>query len=44
MRNLTKNLENYSIDRLLFKFSMDKDNVIVNNFTKYDNKYKNIIM
>jgi hypothetical protein len=44
MRNLTKNLENYSIDRLLFKFSMEKDNVIVNNFTKYDNKYKNIIM
>jgi hypothetical protein len=44
MRNLTKNLENYSIDRLLFKFSMNKDNVIVDNFTKYDNKYKNIIM
>jgi hypothetical protein len=44
MRNLILNFENYSIDRLLFKFSMDKDNVIVNNFTKYDNKYKNIIM
>jgi hypothetical protein len=43
-RTLNNTNENYSIDRLLFKFSMDKDNVIVNNFTKYDNKYKNIIM
>jgi hypothetical protein len=43
MRNLTKNLDNYSVDRLLFKFSLDKDNVIVDNFTRYDNKYKNIV-
>ena len=41
MRSLNNSSENYSIDRLLFKFSLQKENTIENNFLKYDNKYKN---
>jgi len=40
LRSINKGDENYSIDRLLFKFSLDKDIAINNNFLKYDNKYK----
>lgn len=40
MRNLNRTNQNYSVDRLLFKFSVDINNQIDNNFTKYDNKYK----
>jgi hypothetical protein len=39
LRSLNNSPENYSVDRLLFKFSLDKDNTIDNNFLKYDNKY-----
>ena len=40
MRSLNDTSENYSVDRLLFKFSTNKINTIDNNFLKYDNKYK----
>jgi len=40
MRTLNNTSENYSVDRLLFKFSTDKSSTIDNNFLKYDNKYK----
>lgn len=39
LRTLDRTSENYSVDRILFKFSLDKDNTINNNFLKYDNKY-----
>lgn len=41
LRSLNNSSENYSVDRLLFKFSIDKENSMENNFLKYDNKYKN---
>lgn len=40
LRSLNNTSENYSVDRLLFKFSLEKDSTINNNFLKYDNKYK----
>jgi hypothetical protein len=40
LRNLNGTQDNYSVDRLLFKFSINKDNTFVNNFIKFDNKYK----
>jgi hypothetical protein len=41
LRNIDGTMENYSVDRLLFKFSLEKDDTIVNNFIKYDNRFKN---
>jgi hypothetical protein len=40
LRSLDNTSENYSVDRILFKFSLEKDSTINNNFIKYDNKYK----
>jgi len=40
LRNLDSSLSNYSIDRLLFKFSIESQDSIANTFIKYDNKYK----
>lgn len=40
LRSLNNTSENYSVDRMLFKFSLEKDSTINNNFIKYDNKYK----
>lgn len=40
LRSLNNTSENYSIDRLFFKFSLDKNSTINNNFLKYDNRYK----
>jgi len=40
LRSINKGDQNYSVDRLLFKFSVDKDSAVNNNFLKYDNKYK----
>jgi hypothetical protein len=39
-RSLNSTTENYSIDRLLFKFSSEKENAVVNNFIRYDNMFK----
>ena len=44
MRNLDGTAENYSVNRLTFKFSLEKDDTIVNNFVKYDNKYRNRVV
>lgn len=44
LRNLNNTAENYSVDRLLFKFSIDIQDSIINTFVKYDNKYKNRII
>ncbi len=44
LRNLDSTKENYSIDRLLFKFSMDRQDSIINTFVKYENRYKNRII
>jgi hypothetical protein len=41
MRSLTNTNDNYSIDRLIFKFSSEKrDNMLIN-LVKYDNLFKN---
>ena len=40
-RSLNKSpKENYSVDRLMFKFSSEKEDVITNNFIRYDNIFK----
>jgi hypothetical protein len=44
LRNLNNTTENYSVDRLLFKFSIDSQDSIMNTFIKYDNRYKNRII
>lgn len=44
LRNLDNTVENYSVDRLIFKFSVSKNDTIVNSFIKYDNRYKNRII
>lgn len=44
LRNLNNTTENYSVDRLLFKFSIDSQDGIINTFVKYDNRYKNRII
>jgi len=40
LRSLDQTSKNYSLDRLLFKFSSEKENSIVNNFIRYDNLFK----
>jgi len=44
LRNLDNTYENYSVDRLIFKFSTQKEDTIINNFTKYNNRYINKII
>lgn len=44
LRNLNNTKENYTVDRLLFKFSIDNQDSVVNTFVKYDNRYKNRII
>lgn len=44
LRNLDNTNENYSVDRLIFKFSLEKEDTIINNFTKYSNKYLNKVL
>lgn len=44
LRNLSGGSSNYSVDRLLFKFSVDANSQLDSNFTKYDNKYKKKII
>ena len=39
-RTLNLTQENYSVDRLMFKFSSEKEDVITNNFIRYDNIFK----
>jgi hypothetical protein len=39
-RNLNSTQENYSVDRLMFKFSSEKEDAITNNFIRYDNIFK----
>lgn len=39
-RTLNSTQENYSVDRLMFKFSSEKEDVITNNFIRYDNIFK----
>lgn len=39
-RTLNNTNENYSIDRLMFKFSSEKEDAITNNFIRYDNIFK----
>jgi hypothetical protein len=39
-RTLNNSQENYSIDRLMFKFSSEKEDAITNNFIRYDNIFK----
>jgi len=39
-RSLNLSQENYSVDRLMFKFSSEKEDVITNNFIRYDNIFK----
>jgi len=39
-RSLNKTQENYSVDRLMFKFSSEKEDAITNNFIRYDNIFK----
>jgi hypothetical protein len=39
-RNLNNSPENYSVDRLMFKFSSEKEDAITNNFIRYDNIFK----
>lgn len=44
LRNVDNTVENYSVDRLIFKFSVSRNDTIVNSFIKYDNRYKNRII
>lgn len=44
LRNLDNTTENYSVDRLIFKFSLQKNDTIVNNFNRYNNRYRNRIV
>jgi len=44
LRNLNNTKENYSVDRLMFKFSIDTQDSIINTFVKYNNRYKNRII
>jgi hypothetical protein len=39
-RSLNSTSENYSLDRIIFKFSCEKENVIENKFIRYDNIFK----
>lgn len=39
-RTLNLTQENYSVDRLMFKVSSEKEDVITNNFIRYDNIFK----
>lgn len=39
-RSLNQTSENYSLDRIIFKFSCEKENVIENKFIRYDNIFK----
>ncbi len=39
-RSLNKTEENFSVDRLIFKFSSEKEDAITNNFIRYDNIFK----
>lgn len=41
MRSLDNTLENYSIDRLIFKFSSEKRDQLLINLVKHDNIFKN---
>lgn len=44
LRNLNNTIENYSVDRLMFKFSIEKQDSMMNAFVKYNNRYKNRII
>jgi hypothetical protein len=39
-RSLNSTSENYSLDKIIFKFSSEKENVIENKFIRYDNIFK----
>ena len=39
-RSLNQTSENYSLDRIIFKFSCEKENVIENKFIRYDNIFR----
>lgn len=39
-RTLNTTQENFSVDRLMFKFSSEKEDAITNNFIRYDNIFK----
>jgi hypothetical protein len=39
-RSLNTSSENYSLDKIIFKFSCEKENVIENKFIRYDNIFK----
>lgn len=39
-RSLNNSDENFSVDRLMFKFSSEKEDAITNNFIRYDNIFK----
>lgn len=41
MRSLTQDPQNYSVDRLIFKFSTEKRDSLLINLIKYDNLFKN---
>jgi hypothetical protein len=41
MRSLTSDPQNYSVDRLIFKFSSEKRDSLLINLIKYDNLFKN---
>jgi len=43
MRSLTSDPQNYSVDRLIFKFSSEKRDSLLINLIKYDNLFKNKI-
>jgi len=41
MRSLDNTAENYSVDRLIFKFSSEKRDQLLINLVKHDNIFKN---
>lgn len=43
MRSLSNDLQDFSVDRLIFKFSTENQDNVLLNLTKYDNLFKNKI-